>query len=204
MHYPFIPIDLPYSLNALEPYISSEILYYHYNKHYKSYVHSLNEKLAKFPSLHNLTLEELMVYVSKSNISFKCELLNSAGGVYNHQLYFKCMSPDKCSYPENEILYAIKYNFGSYTNFVDCFTKKANSLIGSGYVWLVYKDYKLDIACGANQNTPLSYPATPILNIDIWEHAYYLQYKNERANYITNWFNVINWEYVNKRFSSIS
>lgn len=204
MHYPFLPMDLPYSLNALEPYISSEILYYHYNKHYMSYIHSLNEKLAKFPTLHNLSLEELIVYTSNPNNSYKCEILNSAGGVYNHQLYFKCMSSDKCTYPENDILYSIKYNFGSYNNFIDTFKKKANSMIGSGYTWLIYKDYKLEIICSTNQSTPLCCFASPLLNIDLWEHSYYLQYKNDRSAYIDNWFNVINWEYINNRFTSIS
>lgn len=204
MHYPFTPIELPYPLNALEPFISSETLYYHYNKHYMSYVNSLNNNLAKFPSLQNLSLEELIVYLSNSNNSYKCELLNSAGGVYNHQLYFKCMTPDTCSAPKNELLYAIKRDFGSYNNFVDCFTNKSKSLIGSGYIWLTFHNCKLELFCSTNQNTPLSHYATPLLNIDLWEHSYYLQYKNNREEYINNWFNIINWNYVYNRFISIT
>ena len=202
MHYPFYPITLPYNKNSLEPFLSSEIIYYHYCKHYISYIESLNGLLAKFPTLQNLSLEELIVFIEKSSTSYRNVLLNYAGGVYNHQLYFKCLTSNTPTVPENEILFAIKNNFGSYNTFVECFSNKAKTFVGSGYLWLVDSNSKLEIISSINQNTPLSTSVTPLLNLDLWEHSYYLQYKNNRKSYIDNWFNIINWCYINKRYIS--
>lgn len=203
MHYPFSPINLPYEKSSLEPFISSEIVYYHYCRHYISYIETVNHLLVKFSSLHHLSIEELIVFIEKSCYSYKDDLLTAAGGVYNHQLYYKCLSPNKCSLPENEILFAIKRDFGSYNNFLDCFSKIAYDFVGSGYVWLINDSCKLEIITTQNQNTPLSNSVIPLLHLDLWEHAYYLQYKNRKNTYIDNWFKLVNWNYVNQRYISM-
>lgn len=127
--------------------------------------------------------------------------MTNAGGVYNHQLYFKCLCCNN-TLPKTELLYAIKKDFGSFNNFENAFINKCMALVGSGYTWLIDNNGRLEIISTPNQDTPLSYSVVPLLNIDLWEHSYYLQYKNCRDEYINNWFKIINWAYVEERYRS--
>lgn len=200
MHYPFKVIKLPYTFSSLEPQFSSDTLLYHYKMHYETYVDQLNSILAKFPSMQLLTLEELIVYIEKIDSPLKNELLTAAGGVYNHQLYFKCLDPAHFSPPRSQLSYAICRDFGSFLTFKELFLKQALTLTGSGYIWLIDNNGRLEIISTPNQDTPLSYSVTPIFLIDLWEHAYYLQYKNNRKEYLDNVFMILNWKYIEKRF----
>lgn len=203
MHYPFKPIELPYTFSSLEPQLSSDTLLYHYKMHYETYVDKLNNILAKFPSMQLLSLEELIVYVEKIESPLKDELLTAAGGVYNHQLYFKCLDPSHFSLPKKQLSYAIIHDFGSITNFKNTFIKHSLCLVGSGCIWLIENNGRLEIISTPNQYTPLSYSVTPIFQIDLWEHSYYLQYKNNREEYLNNIFMILNWEYIESRYNSI-
>ncbi len=204
MHYPFKPIELPYTFSSLEPQLSSDTLLYHYKMHYETYVDKLNSILANFPSMQLLSLEELIVYVEKIESPLKEELLTAAGGVYNHQLYFKCLDSTHFSPPRQQLSHAILHDFGSITNFKDTFIKQSLSLIGSGCIWLIENNKRLEIISTPNQDTPLSFSVSPIFLIDVWEHSYYLQYKNNREEYLNNLFMILNWNYIEDRYASIS
>ena len=203
MHYPFVPIQLGYCYSALEPQLCSNIVLYHYEKHYTTYVNKLNSLLSKYPSLHHLSLEELIVYAEKMHSPIKTELLNYAGGTYNHKLYFKCLDSSHFSLPQGELSYAIKRDFGSFMNFKALLIKLANSINGSGYIWLIDNNNRLEMLLTPNQDTPLAYSVTPLLTLDLWEHSYYIQYINNREKYIENLLMIINWNYVESRYEQI-
>lgn len=198
--FPFEP--LPYPYNALEPALCKEILQFHHDKHYKTYVDNLNGILADFPKLQDRSLEDLLIHLDTLPPDIQTGIRNNGGGVYNHQLYFRCMQGDGFRMPEGELANAIHRDFESYDNFCRVFTNAAVKQFGSGYAWLVCEKGKLSVLSTANQDTPITDSQKPILCIDVWEHAYYLQYQNRRADYIANWLNLIHWDYVDCLFQN--
>ena len=192
--YKFEVKPLPYAYNALEPYISKKTMTLHHDKHYANYVNKLNEALEKYPDLQKLTLCQLLSNLDKLPKEVKSSVINNGGGAYNHEFFFNLMSNKKNITPTGELKEKIDKTFGSYDNFKNEFKKSASDLFGSGWTWLVLdKNDNLCIINTANQNTPISCGLKPIIGIDLWEHAYYLDYKNDRSSYIDNWFNVIDW-----------
>lgn len=204
MNYPFPAEALPYDYNALEPYLSEEILHYHHDKHYVTYVNKLNELLKNYPNLQNMTLEELLIHTDELPNEAKTSILNNAGGVYNHELYFACMNSSDCELPTDKLALAMNAAFGSVDQFKAEFTAAAINQFGSGYAWLILSNGKLEIIATPNQDVPISPTVTPLLCIDVWEHAYYLQYQNRRPDYVENWFNLINWDFVGARYMSLN
>ncbi len=199
-HYPFPLEPLPYPYDGLEPELSKEILTFHHDKHLKTYVDNLNNLLAGYPNLQNLSLEDLLMQLDSLPKSLQTGIQNNGGGVYNHNLYFACMTPEKNLKPEGELLAAMNRDIGTYEEFVTKFTAAAMGQFGSGYAWLISKNGSLQIINLPNQNTPIAKGIKPILNLDVWEHAYYLQYQNRRAEYVQNWFSLVNWPYVNELY----
>lgn len=194
-------MPLPYSYDALEPYIDKETMIIHHTKHHQTYVDNLNKLLAKNPELSSKSLEELLTNLDTLPKSDKQGIINNAGGVYNHNFFWTIMAPNQDGKPVGELATAIDNTFGSFDNFKAKFKESATSRFGSGWAWLVSdKDGKLSIISTANQDAPISLGLTPIIGIDVWEHAYYLKYKNKRADYIDNWWNVVNWNQANKNY----
>lgn len=194
---------LPYKYNSLEPYIDKKTMVIHHTKHQQAYVDNLNKALVNYPELYNKTVEELITDVSILPSDIKQAVINNAGGVYNHEFFWSIMSKDHNQMPSGNLLKAINDTFGCYDKFKEEFSSKALSRFGSGWAWLV-KDpnNKLSIITTANQDSPISLGYTPIIAIDVWEHAYYLKYQNRRADYIDNWFNVINFDQAEINFNS--
>lgn len=202
-HYPFALLPLPYPYDALTPYIDERTLHFHHDKHLATYVDNLNKALEPYPMYHDWTLEQLVTSYATLPMEIRTPVRNNAGGVYNHQLYFELMGPEHNT-PHGEVLSLINKWFDTYDNFKDLFKKSALAVFGSGWTYLVRDKFgDLHIVNTPNQDTPLPNGYTPILVLDVWEHAYYLQYQNLRANYIDAWFNVINWNKVNALFDKI-
>ena len=194
----FDKIELPYEYNALEPYIDAETLNIHYNKHLQTYVNNLNKILEKHTDLvEGKTLEQILLNVEYFPKEIRQDIINQGGGVANHNLYFYNLSPNPKLKPEGTLLYEINSKFADIENLRIQLTNLAISQFGSGYGFLV-KDNNgnLSILKTLNQNSPISNGLTPILCIDVWEHAYYLQYKNLRADYVKNIWNIIDWNKV--------
>ncbi|MFE3847585.1 superoxide dismutase [Flavobacterium sp. LB3P45] len=193
---------LPYSYDALVPNISVETLEMHYSKHYLTYTNNLNRALAGTP-LENLTIEEVLAKLDLNDANLR----NNAGGFYNHTLYWGCMAPKAGGQPNDLLADAITKNFGSFEDFTALFKNESEKLFGSGWVWLVVdKSGELQITSTQNQDNPLMLNALisgkPILAIDIWEHAYYIDYQYKRKNYIDAFFNVINWNKVSENYDA--
>lgn len=192
--YPFKLKPLPYAYEALEPYIDQETMHYHHDKHLQAYVDNLNKALEEHPELHGKTLIELLQNLESLPEAIQTAVRNNGGGVLNHNLYFDGMTPDSPKAPVGKLAEAIDRDFGSFEIFKEAFKKAALGRFGSGWAWLVSdKDGKLQIVSTPNQDVPMNLKVNPILEIDVWEHAYYLKYKNQRAAYIDNWFNVVDW-----------
>ena len=192
--YPFDLMPLPYDYDALEPYMDAETLHYHHDKHLKTYVDNLNTLLKDQPLYQSWTLEELLTRLDELPEELRQPVMNNAGGVYNHQLFFETMHTPV---NENPMEPYLQKAFGSYENFVKSMSDHALSQFGSGYAWLVINpDHQLEILNTPNQNNPISNGNIPLLCVDVWEHAYYLKYKNLRKDYVTNWFHLINWQEI--------
>lgn len=192
--YPFKLMPLPYDYDALEPYMDTETLHYHHDKHQKAYVDNLNALLKDYPEYHSWSLEEILTRLDEFPENLRQPVMNNAGGVYNHQLFFNMMHTPVNDNPMEPYLME---SFGSYEKFVESMSDHAMSQFGSGYAWLVINpEDQLEILNTPNQNNPLSNGNIPLLCIDVWEHAYYLKYRNLRKDYVTNWFHLINWEAV--------
>lgn len=204
MNYPFEVKKLSYNYNALEPYLSKEILEFHHDKHYVTYVNKLNEIIKNYPNLQNMTLEQLLTEPEHIPSEIRTAIKNNAGGVYNHELYFACMNSADCELPTDRLALAINASFGSIENFKAELSSSAINQFGSGYAWLILSNNQLEIISTPNQDTPIAPTVTPLLCIDVWEHAYYLQYQNRRPDYVENWFNLINWSYVGARYMSVA
>ena len=201
-YYPFVNEPLPYPYNSLEPYIDCKTMTLHHQKHLQAYIDKLNALLKENPSLQKLSLPQLLVNLPLLPFSIQLPLQNNAGGVYNHRFFFYSMhQPDSLPVPE-DVMEKIEQNFGSLESFYEKFKQSALSVFGSGYAWLVLENGNLKILTTANQNTPDLLKQYPILNLDVWEHAYYLKYYNLRADYIDNWFSLIDWKRIQTRLLS--
>lgn len=199
--YPFKAKPLPYTYDSLEPYISTETLHFHHDKHYQTYVDKLNAALKDYPQFQNLSLENLLKNLNDIPEAIKTAVTNNAGGIYNHELYFAGMTAPSDSVVSNELTNEIINNFTSYEDWKNEMKNAAISVFGSGWAWLVKNnDNGLQIVTTKDQFVPDLNIYTPILLIDVWEHAYYLDYQNLRPNYADNWFKLINWEYLNDIF----
>lgn len=194
--------DLPYAYDALEPYIDEETMHLHHDKHHNTYVTNLNAAIEKYPELGEKTIEELLSDMDAIPTDIKTAVRNNGGGHANHSFFWEIMAPNAGGEPTGEIKEAINEAFGDFSSFKEEFNKAAAGRFGSGWAWLVMENGKLAITSTANQDSPLMEGKTPILGLDVWEHAYYLKYKNVRPDYIAAFWNVINWDEVNKRFEA--
>ena len=194
---------LPYPTNALEPAINAKTMEIHHDKHHAAYVKSLNDALAKQPALLGMPIEDLMKGLAKLPADVKMAVQNHGGGHYNHSLFWRWMAPNSGGEPSGNLASAIASSFGEFSKFKAAFKDAAMKRFGSGWAWLV-KDTsgKLAIESSANQDTPLSAGKTPILGIDVWEHAYYLRYQNKRADYVDAWWSVVNWKTAAEQFAT--
>ncbi len=194
--------DLPYAFDALEPYIDEETMHLHHDKHHNTYVTNLNAAIEKYPELGEKSVEELLSDMDAIPADIKTAVQNNGGGHANHSFFWKIMAPNAGGEPTGEIKEAIDEAFGDFATFKEEFKKAAAGRFGSGWAWLVLEDGKLAITSTANQDSPLMTGQTPILGLDVWEHAYYLKYKNVRPDYIAAFWNVVNWDEVNKQFAA--
>lgn len=192
---------LPYEYSALEPYVDAETMEIHYSKHHQAYVNNLNAALEKYPELQEKDIKDLVADLNAVPEDIRGAVRNNGGGHLNHSMFWKMMKKAEGQAPEGELLTAINEKFGSFDEFKSVFAKAGATRFGSGWAWLVVKDGKLDVVSTPNQDNPITDGHTPILGLDVWEHAYYLKYQNRRPEYIENWFNVVNWDEVAKLYS---
>lgn len=193
---------LPYSFDALEPYIDARTVEIHYTKHHTAYLNNLNGALEKYPELFEKDIETLLSHLNDVPEDIRAAVRNNGGGFYNHNLYWRVMSGYKGGEPTGKLADAIRMNFGSIATFKQEFEKAGMSRFGSGWAWLSLRnDGGLAITSTPNQDTPLADNLYPLIGVDVWEHAYYLKYQNRRAEYLSNWWNVVNWEEVANRFA---
>ena len=190
---------LPYAEDALEPYIDAQTMTIHHTKHHQTYITNLNAALEKHPELANKSLEDLLSDLNAVPEDIRTAVRNHGGGTWNHNMFWDIMAPNAAVTPNAGVLKFFEASFGSFDNFKAEFEKAANGRFGSGWAWLVRKGDGLAIVSTANQDNPLSEGLSPIMGIDVWEHAYYLKYQNRRAEYVSNWWNVVNWETVADR-----
>lgn len=193
--------DLPYDYSALEPHIDARTMQIHHGKHHQGYVNKLNAALKSQPDLQEKPLEELLSDLDSLPESVRTAVCNNGGGHFNHSLFWQIMSPKGGGEPDGDLATAIKRDFGAFSDLKDTFTKTASTRFGSGWGWLVVDQNKLAVTSTANQDTPLSQGQTPILGLDVWEHAYYLKYQNRRLDYIAAFWNVVNWDQVAKNYA---
>jgi len=196
--------ELPYPYDALEPHIDARTMELHHSKHHQAYVNKLNDALSKVPELESKPLEDLLRDLNSVPEQVRTAVRNNGGGHFNHSLFWTVMGPGCGGTPEGELAAAIQDAFGSFDSFKEQFSTTAAGVFGSGWAWLCVdpKTKGLLIKPSANQDTPLSEGLTPILALDVWEHAYYLKYQNRRPEYISAWWNVVNWSEVAKRFEA--
>ena len=194
---------LPYPEDALEPYIDAQTMNIHHTKHHQAYITNLNAAIEKHPELAGKSLEELLSDLNAVPEDIRTAVRNHGGGTWNHNMFWEIMGPKMGGTPRGELLHVLEASFDSFDAFKDEFTKAATTRFGSGWAWLVQKGEGLAVVSTANQDTPLSDGMTPILGIDVWEHAYYLKYQNRRPEYISNWWNVVNWEAVAERHNNL-
>jgi superoxide dismutase, Fe-Mn family len=193
--------ELPYAYNALEPHIDEQTMRVHHTKHHQTYVDKLNAALEKHPSLGSETVEELLRNISSVPEDIRTAVRNHGGGHHNHTFFWKVMSPGAVGeQPSEELAQAINERFGSFEKFKQEFSDAALNRFGSGWAWLVLDNGELSIISTANQDSPLMEGKTPLLGLDVWEHAYYLKHQSARAAYVNSWWNVVNWPQVNKNY----
>ncbi len=200
-----MPFELPklqYEYNALEPHIDARTMEIHHTKHHQGYVNNLNAAIEKHPDLGNKTVEELLKDLNSIPEDIRTAVRNNGGGHANHSLFWTIMGPNGGGEPSGELSDAIKSAFGGFDNFKDRFSKAAAGRFGSGWAWLSVDGGELVLSSTPNQDSPLSEGLTPIMGLDVWEHAYYLHYQNRRPDYIAAWWNVINWEQVASNLAS--
>jgi Fe-Mn family superoxide dismutase len=195
--------DLPYDYSALEPHIDEMTMRIHHDKHHNGYVTNLNKALESAPALQNKSVDDLLKDLSKVPENIRTAVQNNGGGHYNHSMFWTIMGPKAGGEPSGELADALKAAFGDFASFKEKFNAAATGRFGSGWAWLVLdQGSKLAVVSTANQDNPLSSGQKPIMGIDVWEHAYYLKYQNRRADYISAWWNVVNWTEVTKRYKT--
>lgn len=191
--------QLPYAYNALEPHIDARTMEIHHTKHHQAYINNLNAALEKHPELADKTAEELIADLDMIPEDIRTAVRNNGGGHVNHSFFWEILSP-KGGKPEGDLAKAIDAAFGSFAAFQEKFAAAAASRFGSGWAWLVVDGAALAIVSTPNQDNPITEGKTPILGLDVWEHAYYLNYQNRRPDYVKAFWNVVNWAEVGKRF----
>lgn len=192
--------ELPYAYDALEPYIDVETMHLHHDKHHNTYVTNLNAALEKYPELAEKSVEELIAYMDEIPADIRTAVQNNGGGHANHTFFWEIMAPNAVGAPTGSLKDAIDETFGSFEDFKNEFKTAATGRFGSGWAWLVVDNGKLAIMSTANQDSPLMEGKTPIIGLDVWEHAYYLKYKNVRPDYIAAFWEVVNWDKANEHF----
>jgi Fe-Mn family superoxide dismutase len=191
---------LPYDYNALEPHIDEQTMRIHHDKHHAAYVTNLNAALEKHPELQQKSIEDLLKGINTVPEDIRTAVRNNGGGHSNHTMFWELMGPGKGGAPAGALGAAINSVFSTFDSFKEQFAKAGAGRFGSGWVWLIDAGGKLVIESSANQDSPLMEGKKAILGLDVWEHAYYLKYQNRRPDYITAWWNVVNWDAVSKRF----
>jgi Fe-Mn family superoxide dismutase len=192
---------LPYAFDALEPYIDTQTMQIHHGKHHGTYVSNLNAAIEKHPEMAGKSLEELVGNLNSIPEDIRTAVRNNGGGHFNHSMFWQLMSPNGGGEPKGDLVRAISDKFGSFASMKEAFEKAAIGRFGSGWAWLGFRTGGLEIISMPNQDVPLMEGLTPLLGVDVWEHAYYLKYQNRRAEYLSNWWNVVNWEEVARQFS---
>jgi len=194
--------ELPYAYDALEPYIDTETMKLHHTKHHAGYTAKFNAAV-KEAGITGKNAKEILSEVSLYSDAVK----NNGGGYFNHKLFWRVLSPDGGGEPDGELLNAIKTDFGSFEKFKDEFSQAAKTLFGSGWAWLILSEGRLKVTATRNQDSPVmdiaEVKGTPLLLIDVWEHAYYLKYQNRRAEYVDAFWNIVNWEFISKKYSRL-
>lgn len=193
--------DLPYAYDALEPYIDVETMHLHHDKHHNTYVTNLNAALEKYPELATKSAEELIADLASLPADIKTAVQNNGGGHVNHSFFWEILAPNAGGEPTGAIKEAIDATFGSFAELKAQFKTAATSRFGSGWAWLVLDNGTLAVTSTANQDSPLMAGQRPLLGLDVWEHAYYLKYKNVRPDYIDAFWNLVNWEKVNEHYA---
>jgi Fe-Mn family superoxide dismutase len=193
---------LPYAYDALEPHIDARTMEIHHTKHHQAYITNLNAALDKAPELQKKSLEELLRGIESVPEAIRTAVRNHGGGHANHTLFWQIMAPNGGGEPAGKLGAALQATFGGFAKFKEQFTAAAGGRFGSGWAWLVAKGGALSIESSANQDSPLMDGKTPILGLDVWEHAYYLKYQNRRPDYIAAWWNVVRWDEVARRFDA--
>ena len=194
---------LPYPNNALEPHIGAKTMEIHHDKHHQAYITNANNALKDHPDLQAMPVEELIQHLDKVPEAIRTTVRNNAGGHANHSLFWTIMKPGGGGEPTGPLADAITSDLGGFSSFKEAFTKAASTRFGSGWAWLVVKGGKLAVLSTPNQDNPLmDGSGTPLLGLDVWEHAYYLDYQNKRPDYVTSWWNTINWDAVASRMTA--
>ena len=193
---------LPYPNNALDPHIDARTMEIHHTKHHQAYINNANNALKDQAGLSELSAEDLIKDLSKVPEAIRTVVRNNAGGHANHSLFWTVMAPNAGGEPTGDLAAAIHAAFGTFAQFKEKFAAAATTRFGSGWAWLVVSGGKLEVTSTPNQDSPLMEGKTPILGLDVWEHAYYLNYQNRRPDYITAFWNVVNWPEVARRFAA--
>jgi Fe-Mn family superoxide dismutase len=193
---------LPYDFAALEPHIDAKTMEIHHGKHHQTYVNNLNAAIEKAPELAKKSLDDLMRDASRLPEAVRTAVRNNGGGHWNHSMFWQIMAPKAGGEPGGNLSSAIKSAFGDFAKFREQFSAAGVGRFGSGWAWLINTGGKLSIASTPNQDNPLMEGQKAIMGLDVWEHAYYLKYQNRRPDYISAWWNVVNWKEVEKRFAS--
>ncbi|MCL6457105.1 MAG: superoxide dismutase [Gorillibacterium sp.] len=194
--------SLPYANDALEPHFDALTMEIHHDRHHAAYVNNLNAALESAPELKDKSIEALIANLDAVPEAIRTAVRNNGGGHANHSLFWLVLSPNGGGEPTGAIAKAIESELGGYAKFKEDFAKAATTRFGSGWAWLAVKAGKLIVTSTANQDSPLSEGATPVLGLDVWEHAYYLKFQNKRPDYIGAFWNLINWDEVNNRYSA--
>jgi Fe-Mn family superoxide dismutase len=193
---------LPYPYDALEPYIDARTMEIHHDKHHAAYVNNLNAALEKAPEFQSRSLDDLLRHLDQLPESIRTAVRNNAGGHWNHTMFWEIMKPSGGGEPKGKLADAISKAFGSFDAFKTQFADAAAKRFGSGWAWLVSDNGNLSITSTPNQDTPVMEGKHPIMGVDVWEHAYYLKYQNRRPEYVTAWWNTLNWDEIGRRYEA--
>jgi len=197
----FEMMPLPYASDALEPTIDAQTVELHYGKHHAAYLKNLNTALEKYPQFFDLKIEQILSDLDSIPEDIRAAVRNNAGGYYNHNIYWAIMGPQRGGEPSGRLAAAVHAAFGSFSSFKEQMEKAGMGRFGSGWAWLSKKaDGGLLVHSTPNQDTPLADGHFPVIGVDVWEHAYYLKYQNRRAEYLANWWNLVNWDEAERRF----
>lgn len=199
---PFTVPNLPYAYDALEPHIDKETMTLHHDKHHAAYVNNLNAAIEKHPELGSKSAEDLIKNLNAVPDDIRTAVRNNGGGHINHSMFWEIMGPGGGGDPKGALADAIKGTFGDLATFKTQFQDAGVKQFGSGWVWLVVSDGKLQVVSTPNQDNPMSQGHKPVMGNDVWEHAYYLKYQNRRPDYLKAWWNVVNWDAIAKRFDA--